>query len=279
MSGLDVGLLAQQLMRELGLELEGSHEDVDGGLFAVIRPSSPARPNGFSLVLTRNSRRVEAGFRLDNQAGELLESMAASDVVDRETFCIIKEKFDAEGVRTRAVVRGGEIHHATDFPDERWDELIIECEKRLPYISADADTVYDSFGQCATACLSMVLSLLELEPIDTIPSQLELSGYPEGAKIRVEVNKYERSPLNRLACLAHHGVFCHVCGFDFETAYGSIGRGFIHVHHLIPISVMHQDYRVNPATDLVPLCPNCHAMAHRRTPPYSIEELRSFLTQ
>ena len=33
-------------------------------------------------------------------------------------------------------------------------------------------------------------------------------------------------------------LLCEVpgCGFDFETRYGRIGRGFAHVHHKIPLS-------------------------------------------
>jgi hypothetical protein len=34
---------------------------------------------------------------------------------------------------------------------------------------------------------------------------------------------------------------------------------------------------VDPVNDLKPVCPNCHAMIHRRTPPYSLEELRGLL--
>jgi hypothetical protein len=31
------------------------------------------------------------------------------------------------------------------------------------------------------------------------------------------------------------------------------------------------------ARDLVPVCPNCHGMAHRRTPPLSVNGLKSLL--
>jgi predicted HNH restriction endonuclease len=37
------------------------------------------------------------------------------------------------------------------------------------------------------------------------------------------------------------------------------------------------DYVVNPIEDLRPVCPNCHAIIHRCTPPYSIEDVRRFL--
>ena len=99
--------------------------------------------------------------------------------------------------------------------------------------------------------------------------------YPEGSVRQISVNAYERDPRVRKACLAHHGCECSLCGFSFSEHFGSIGDGFIHVHHLIPLADMGEDYEVNPITDLIPVCPNCHAMLHRRIPPYTPEELRN----
>jgi 5-methylcytosine-specific restriction protein A len=56
-----------------------------------------------------------------------------------------------------------------------------------------------------------------------------------------------------------------------------IGEGFVHVHHVTPVSEIGPGYVVNPATDLVPLCPNCHAMAHRSSPPLAVEALKKLL--
>lgn len=50
---------------------------------------------------------------------------------------------------------------------------------------------------------------------------------------------------------------------DFEKMYGEIGRGFIHVHHIVPISTIGEEYKIDPIKDLVPVCPNCHAMLHK----------------
>jgi 5-methylcytosine-specific restriction protein A len=88
------------------------------------------------------------------------------------------------------------------------------------------------------------------------------------------VNAYERDPRARKACLAHHGTNCSVCGFNFESRYGKIGEGFIHVHHLVPLSEVGEDYEVDPIADLLPVCPNCHAMLHRSDPPLSPAGLR-----
>jgi Mrr N-terminal domain len=58
----------------------------------------------------------------------------------------------------------------------------------------------------------------------------------EGAVHRVTISRYERSPEARSACLAHHGYACAVCAFDFAKAFGPLGQGIIHVHHLIGLS-------------------------------------------
>lgn len=97
--------------------------------------------------------------------------------------------------------------------------------------------------------------------------------YREGSRTLVTSYRYERDPNARQACIQHYGTSCAVCGFNFGKEFGDIGEGFIHVHHLKPISEYTLEYQIDPIEDLRPVCPNCHAMLHRATPPYSIEEL------
>jgi predicted HNH restriction endonuclease len=101
----------------------------------------------------------------------------------------------------------------------------------------------------------------------------------EGASLRVSVNIFERSPEARRRCIAHYGCRCVVCGFDFAKVYGEFGEGFIHVHHLIPLSEIDEEYVVEPIRDLRPVCPNCHAMIHRKSPPLGIDELMEILQE
>ena len=49
----------------------------------------------------------------------------------------------------------------------------------------------------------------------------------------------------------------------FET-YGELGKGFIHIHHKTPLSQIKNEYKVDFKEDLIPVCPNCHAMLHRK---------------
>ena len=97
----------------------------------------------------------------------------------------------------------------------------------------------------------------------------------EGIKKTVIVNSYERNPIARAKCIEYYGAQCVVCNFNFEKEYGDIGKGFIHVHHLTQLSDIRQGYVVNPIEDLRPVCPNCHAMLHKKQPPLTIDELKS----
>ncbi|PYV94956.1 MAG: restriction endonuclease [Acidobacteria bacterium] len=99
----------------------------------------------------------------------------------------------------------------------------------------------------------------------------------EGALRRITVNAYERDPAARKACIVHFGTACRVCGFDFAARFGELGVGFIHVHHTKPLSEIGRDYAVDPTRDLIPVCPNCHAMLHQRTPPLSVAQLRQHM--
>ncbi len=102
--------------------------------------------------------------------------------------------------------------------------------------------------------------------------------FPEGAVRQISVNVFERNADARRICLEHHGMRCSVCKMTFAERYGSIANDFIHVHHLRQLALVGKDYQVDPIADLRPVCPNCHAMIHLRTPPYSIDDIREMLT-
>ena len=101
--------------------------------------------------------------------------------------------------------------------------------------------------------------------------------FREGAVRQVSVNAYEREPKARQKCIDYHGSSCSICGFDFGRAFGQLGKGFIHVHHLRPLSEIAEEYEIDPIKDLRPVCPNCHAMIHRSSPPLSLEQIKMLL--
>jgi len=103
------------------------------------------------------------------------------------------------------------------------------------------------------------------------------SGF-EGRQTQRYVTLYERDPKLRAAAIAIHGLTCVVCGFNFGEVYGDYGKGYIHIHHLTPVSEFGQATEVNPKTDLVPVCANCHSIIHRRkAQTLSIEEMQTMI--
>ncbi|MHC9244319.1 HNH endonuclease [Aeromonas jandaei] len=118
-----------------------------------------------------------------------------------------------------------------------------------------------------------------IDPYQNDIEDLSNSSFIEGATKIISVNSYERNTNARTICIEHHGNKCWACGFDFEQAYGDLGKGFIHVHHIIPLSQIGHSYKLDPVSDLIPLCPNCHAMIHRKDPAMQPQELRNLLLE
>lgn len=143
---------------------------------------------------------------------------------------------------------------------------------------------YEGIPRSVRECKDAELIQFLLFPYETVNDDSYDVDYPEddeklyeGALMTVKANKYERNQKARRECVAKKGFRCLVCGKDFEEQYGSIGKGFIHVHHLTPISSIGKEYELNVDKDLAPVCPNCHYMLHRKDPPYTIKELQGML--
>ena len=110
---------------------------------------------------------------------------------------------------------------------------------------------------------------------DEVPNA---STHTEGALKQVTVNAYERNWKARRECIEHYGATCCVCGFDFGARFGPEADGYIHVHHLRPLSEIGHEYKVDPITDLRPVCPNCHTVIHLGGGCRSIEEVKRLLS-
>lgn len=130
-------------------------------------------------------------------------------------------------------------------------------------------------NNCGTALRAYLRFLGQEQSEFTYPEEISNpESYVEGAKKQITVNSYERDRQARNKAIEIHGLDCFVCAMNFESMYGEIGIGFIHVHHLTPLHIIDKSYQVNPEKDLVPVCPNCHAMLHRSNNPPNIEQLK-----
>ena len=57
-----------------------------------------------------------------------------------------------------------------------------------------------------------------------------------------------------------HGTTCAVCEFNFDDTCGKeYADSYIQIYYVKPLS--EYEGEVDPETDLVPLCANCHVMA------------------
>ena len=96
------------------------------------------------------------------------------------------------------------------------------------------------------------------------------NSWVEGARAGVSLSKAERDPAVRRAALRHYGLQCRACDMKVQQSHGAM----IEIHHLDPIA---EGERRTKLEDVVPLCRNCHALAHTETPPAPVERLRGLV--
>lgn len=166
-----------------------------------------------------------------------------------------------------------------DAPDSERDTGIIRLSTAFPALLPA--WIDNAFAHCVQRyrieLTDPPLAVLAAEPFALPDEQPPDAPLVEGATRQVTVNAYERDPRARLKCIEAHGTSCAVCGFNFGATYGLPAEGYIHVHHLRPLSEVGAAHVVDPVADLRPVCPNCHAVLHRRVPAYSIEDVQAML--
>jgi hypothetical protein len=165
-------------------------------------------------------------------------------------------------------------------------------DKKPKKLSPIAERVFKEFNELERGEIWQIIKVYtDLEIIEYKDQFSELEAiqfeeeigiqevFTEGGLKFIKINKYERSPKARKLAIKIHGKACQVCGFNFEKVYGEWGKGFIEVHHLIPVSKMtNEKYQVDPKVDLAVLCSNCHRMVHRKAGKVlTLEELKSLL--
>ncbi len=101
--------------------------------------------------------------------------------------------------------------------------------------------------------------------------------YIEGYREIRQINDYGRNRAARDKCLEYYGAKCAICGFDSKSAYGISITEIIHVHHIVAIAGTDKAHSIDPVKDLIPLCPNCHAIIHSKKPNYTVDEIRNMV--
>ena len=203
---------------------------------------------------------------LQKYAAPLMEAIAKSSQSKREVFCSLWEKFGQKYISVKINETPYQQEQFINDDSSTWKKISIRFNK-APYYDEETESREDVICDHIIDIYTMVLSLVDYT----------ILGYEEGKEQVVTTTKHERNINNRRLCTALKGYKCIVCGFDFEKVYGPIGRNFIEVHHATPVSQMEEGHIVDPIKELFPLCANCHAMIHRKNPPYTIEELKGML--
>jgi predicted HNH restriction endonuclease len=114
-----------------------------------------------------------------------------------------------------------------------------------------------------------------------MPKPFDYEEYVEGPRTKREISFFARNPRLVRDAKERYGAKCMACAFEYEITYPEIGRGYIEVHHLDPISERASnkaDTRLTSLNQVAVLCANCHRMIHRLIRklghPVSIDEFK-----
>lgn len=164
--------------------------------------------------------------------------------------------------------------YSNDLSQIFWEKDLKDAIDFIIDYTSLPDMVFEKVGEDV-----YVISFLNDACVgSSYDSVVVIESHVEGRTVHYYTSKYERSAANRAAAIKHHGIKCMACGFDFEKTYGEIGKNFIEVHHIKPLFSLDEEVMIDPATDLICLCSNCHRMVHRkRDSVLSLDELINIL--
>lgn len=265
--------LAESLTTRFGLELEVSERKVSSGHELTIYPLDIAPTISFKIEIQLGWRTINAKFKPGNYASELVHKMNAATNTQKAAFSAYSDSLISKGANIDLKINSV----ACDPKDQNlWptDWMHIEISMKKVGVITEKNEGYDmnSVFPWASSFFGLASSLLPLEDAGITEAYDE-----EGAWRVSEVKRFERSARNRAVCIEIFGTSCQICSFDFQSTYGPLGEGFIHIHHITPLSEIGMQHQIDPRTDLIPVCPNCHAMLHRKTPALMPQELRKLL--
>jgi 5-methylcytosine-specific restriction enzyme A len=275
MKASTVEFAADIIGTRIGVAVEGRFSDRDKNCCELI-PLDVHPNEGFIVQFCLGWRSAEASLIPGPFSGPLINRMGKSGVDGKQTFGAF-----ASGVKLRKVkilmrVNGSEVSPETsdNWPLE-WSKLELALKAGPLVVEVDNDAQHERLIiDLAVPLFGMAVALIGAEE-----NELPTLGEAEGRSTKAIHARYERKHLNREACIQLKGTKCTVCDFDFGEAYGTLGLGFVEVHHLKPVATLGADYQINVRTDLAPLCSNCHKMAHREDPPVRLERLREIVEE
>ncbi len=276
---LDPQHLGKVISEEAGLEFEAlAGIDGEGQRWYLLRPQGLPEDHTFGIRTTLGWRRLRIQFEPGKFAAALLADMGDADADSRSAFQAVFTHCLRLGAKIKLEINGITLpFDSDDVWVRKWKRVSLsmtrgQIELGTDQGESDAHIICHWTGRFAAAIVAILPTEETAERIEA-----EISGYPEGALTTVRTNRYERDRRNRAAAIAIQGTTCKGCGLEMGVRYGSIAEGLIDIHHITPVSQLGAGYIIDPVLDLVPLCPNCHAVVHRRVPPLTVAELRQLI--
>ena len=237
-------------------------------------------PSGFSVLITRLQHNFRVSFEPHKFGADFVIAITQALARDESQLDSFHKRVTDMG--NRIDIRCGGANVMTDrslLPVSR-DPVSGLMEQQFTFEIAgplsDSDNSQFEESRPIAAALELLSFVCGLLPnLKGSDSDLEVESIPEGAAMSIKVNRYERDPAVRRACISIFGHKCQICGFDFEEKFGELGRGFIEIHHIVPLSSGGGKQRdVDPSHDVIPVCSNCHSMIHRGGTTRSPAEVR-----
>ena len=270
-------MISNFLQERFGLDLNAKQTTSSDGQQFLIHSNDVARGQGFVFEINQKWVYIEAKFFLETFALDLLQNIKNHTPQQKAVFeFFVKSALD-KNADVQVIINGIRCDPLEDksWPID-WKSFELKFRKTgLEFDQENLDRQNDLLFSWAATFFGISLSLLPIE--SEIKETGAAEGESEGKKIKTIIKKYERSRVNRAACIEYHGLRCKICELSFSEKYGSTGEGFIHVHHLKPLSALEGSYIIDPVNDLIPVCPNCHSMVHKKDPPYTPDEIRNIL--
>jgi 5-methylcytosine-specific restriction protein A len=259
----------QHVCNSLGVSLEREYLAKGHDFELTLRLPELPKPYGLAILIGDDYLSWRLELTLDHYSGVMLDTMQKAFSERFDSFQTFAKLAKNRNNKFLVFLNGVPL----DKPiDSEWQDFNLVITKSY----STQESEFTTLASCLLDffCLVLVLLIAETE-WNMEKQQTEVLGNFEGELSRIEINKYERNRYNRALCLAFFGFNCRGCGQLLEEKYGPLGTHVIHVHHLVPVSQMGESYRLDPIKDLIPLCPNCHNIVHKISPPLPIKELRT----
>ena len=236
----------------------------------VISPQNEMKELFTVKVYFRQNIRIILEIEPQTYAADMVHAMNSADDNKKQMFQLYLAQIEKQGATSEFQINQ-QPRNMIDSSvwSEPWKSIKYRATKIIES-SNDNDYEMKLVQEWSMLGVGLFLSLLDVSVIDEYQ-------HSEGKISQVTHNVYERNPVNRELCLSANGYSCKICGFNFEEKYGLLGHGFIHVHHIEMVADYGGERFINPITDLIPVCPNCHAMLHRKRPPLTPDELKAII--